>query len=133
MKIPFLRRPRLCNLGIFGSLVELPHAILHEDEVSVLVRSLLGLSLFDTFVQEVYSLFVLLLQLRLDALVLNVLQPIHLELGHRWVFHDYGSLVGVADGCMDLGLCHLPLLGKLYVVFIKNYFLNVVSGHLSHE
>ena len=73
----------LCLLLLLG----LTHAILHQDQMSILVWTLLGLSLFDSAMEEVHSLFVLLLQLCFNALVLDVLEPVHLELGHSSVVY----------------------------------------------
>ena len=49
----------------------------------ILVRSLLCLPHFNPLMQEVHPLLVLFLQLCLEALVLDELQSVHLELVER--------------------------------------------------
>ena len=61
-------------------LSRITHAILHKDLVRILIRPLLSLSHFNALVQEMHSLVIFFLQLRLETLILHKLQPIHLEL-----------------------------------------------------
>lgn len=96
----------------------------------ILVWPLLSLPLFYPLMQEVHPFLVLLLQLGLDALILDVLEPIHLELGHRGVLL---RVVVTGGARVSLRLGQLPLSGELDVVFVKDYLLDVVSWHLAHE
>ena len=98
--------------------------------MSILIRSLLSLPLLDPSVQEVNSFLVLLLELCFDALILDVLESVHLELRHGCLL---GLVVGVTCRILESVLGHLPLLGELYVVLVKDYLLNIMGWHLSHE
>ena len=143
-----------CSKFIFSIFVlllfiDFYHAILHEDQVCILIGPLLSLALLNSFVKEIYSLFVLLFQLSLYALILHVLQSIHLEL-LDWVTNPHlvlrlSHLPEVA--CVPCGVCQahilfhliryflrcLPLLCKLDVIFVKYNFLNIMCWHLPHE
>lgn len=78
-------------LGVPLARPRVAHVILHQNEVCVLIRSLLRLFHFDPFVQKVDALVVFFLQLGLQALVLNELQSVHLELLKRVVLRTLWS------------------------------------------
>ena len=65
----------LCSLCI---LIDISNTVLHEYQMCILVWSLLSLSLLYSPVQEVDSLVILFFKFGLDALVLNILQLIHM-------------------------------------------------------
>ena len=133
-------------------IIDVHYAVLHEHKMSILIRSLLRLSLFNSFIQEINSLLILLLQFCLDAFILHVLQPVHLEVVVAFLdlrrklirvvlvltAVQHLGLVVVAYCVLEAGvvvafLCCLSHLGELDVVFIKNYLLNIMRRHLSHE
>lgn len=118
------------SLLVIWLLFGLTHAIQHQDEVSILIRSLLSLSFLDPAVQEVYSLLILLLEFCFDALILDVLESVHLELRHRCLLSLF---IGVACRVLESVLGHLPLLSEFYIIFVKYYLLYIMGWHLSHE
>lgn len=64
-------------VGCFDSILP---SILHQHQMCILVRSLFALFLFNSFVQEVDSLVIFVFELRLNTLILNILQLVHLQL-----------------------------------------------------
>lgn len=136
----------LSLLAPFDHVIDLSDAVLHQHQVSILVGPLLALLLLNPLVQEVNALIVLFFQLSLDALVLNILQPVHLELQLVLANHlaltyvGRANLVGVSDGarephglvsCILAGL--LPLLDEFQVIFVEDDFLNIMAWILAHE
>lgn len=134
-----------------SSIIEVTHTVLHKNEVGILVRTLLCLTLLNSFVQEIDSLVVFFFELCFDALILYILETIHLGITTlNWILVNWRHRQLVRQECVTsiaysihvthllfhgivyfLGL--LSLFGKLYVILVKDYFLNVVSWHLSHE
>lgn len=66
----------MSSLRLSSNIVEV---VLHQNQMSILVRSLLPLSLFNPFLQELYFLFVLFFQFGLNALVLHKLNLVHFQ------------------------------------------------------
>ena len=90
--------------------------------MSILIRSLLRLPLLDPPVQIVDPLIVLLLELSLDALILNILEAVHLESSHIGV-------ILVPRGVRQTS--SVPR--ELDVVLVEDNLLDIVSRHLPHE
>ena len=130
--------------------------ILHQDEVSILIWSLMRLLFLNSFVQKVNSFVILFLQLCLNALILYILKSVHLISHVLWIkshlWHLNSRLgsdptVGnstriVIAGCTreSISLClilcilsSLALFCKFDVIFVKNDFLNVIGWNLLHE
>ena len=146
--------PKLIPLISFcaiSGVIEVTHTVLHKNEVGILVWTLLCLTFFNSLMQEINSLVVLFFKLCFDALILYILETIHLGIStlswilvnwrHRqlirqeWVTSiTYGIHVThlLFHGIIYF-LSLLSLFGKLYVILVKDYFLNIVSWHLSHE
>jgi len=109
----------------------------------ILIRSLLRLPLFNSIIQKLNSFFIFFFQFSFNALVLNILKPVHLEtilLLLRFSVNCFssnglGQVFNVASCVLNclIFLSFLSHLSEFYVTFIKNDFLNVVSWHLSHE
>jgi hypothetical protein len=111
--------------------VEIVEPSLHEDELGISVGSIMGLSAFNSFVEEANSLVVFFLQLGLDALVLHVLKTIH----PNRVGLPHQALILVTSGA-GIGslLGHLLLLQKFLlisresnVIFIKDNSLDIMG------
>ena len=123
--------------------------------MSILVWTLLRLLVLDSLMQKVNSFFIFFFQLSLDTFILNVLESIHLicklvwiwtnlwhtELGqwieslsrlHTWIVVSSSWCKSISfPFCCFLG--SLSLFSELYVVLIKDYFLDVISWYLLHE
>lgn len=131
MEVLFGRMIIFSALEVLILALKLTHGVLHQDEVSILIRTLLSLSLFDSFVKEIYSFFILFLKFCFYALVLDILEPIHLELGQSGVFQ---SALGLITGGVRVpSLGKLTSFGEFYVVLVEDYLLNIVCWHLSHK
>jgi hypothetical protein len=141
----YLRLASKFTSGHILSIVDVSNIVLHQNKMCILVWTLLRLSLFNSVVQELHSLFIFFLQLSLDALVLNVLKTVHLEvvflclllLSFVWITDRRLILHAWHISCCVLNLLiflsFLSHLGKFDITFIENNFLNIVSWHLSHE
>ena len=120
--------------------------ILHQYQMRILIRSLLCLSLFDSIIQKLNSFFVFFFKFGFDALILNILKPVHLEAillllslafggftsnGLILLHSSWNVPCGVLNCLIFLGF--LSHLSEFNVTFIENYFLNIVCRHLSHE
>lgn len=126
------------------SIVDISNIVLHQDQMCILVRTLLRLSLFNSVIQKLHSFFIFFFQFGFNAFVLNILKSVHLEI--ILLLLDF-SFVGVltTNRWLILHAWHIPScilnwflsflshLCKFDVTFIENYFLNIVSWHLSHE
>ena len=137
---------------LFVKVIDIHNAVLHKHKMSILIWSLLRLSFFNSFIQEINSFFILFFQFGFDAFVLDILESIHLEIVVS-VFYLRSELVRVVlilAAVEHLGLvvisycmleavvvcallCCLPHFGELDVVFIENDLLNIVGWHLSHK
>ena len=90
--------------------------------MSILIWSLLSLPLLDPPVQVVDPLVILLLQLGLDALILHILEAVHLESSHVGV-------ILVARGVRQPS--SVPR--ELDVILVEDHLLDIMSRHLPHE
>ena len=110
--------------------------------MSILIWSLLCLSFFNSVIKKFDPFFIFFFQFGFNAFILNILQSIHLKtvlLGLHFsiVFTNCLILNGlripssVLNGLIFLSF--LSHLGEFDVAFVKNYLLNIVSWHLSHE
>lgn len=135
MEIAFFGRSIVFStLGILLLIMHFTHAVLHENEMRILIWPLLCLSLLNSLVQEAHSFFVLFFKFGFYAFILHILKPVHLELGHCWVFQVTLTKRVLVPCCIsETCLSNLPLLSEFNIVFVKNDLLNIVSGHLSHE
>ena len=147
-------RPKLIPLVSFCAtsiVINVTHTVLHKNEVGILVRTLLCLAFLNSFMQEIDSLVVFFFELCFDALILYILETIHLGISTlSWILVNrrHRQLIGqecVTSITYSIHVAHLhfhgvvyflgllSLFGKLYVILVKDYFLNIVSWHLSHE
>ena len=112
-----------------------------------MVRSLLSLPHLNPFMQEVHPFVVLFLQLCLEALILDKLQPIHLELMQLIILAGLGRVLASGWTCSVanrrgqhtrqrlrlLLLRKLSLSCELNIILIEDNFLDIVGWHLAHE
>ena len=84
-------------LASLSHIIDLCDAVHHKHQMSILVRSLLALLLLDPLMQKVDPLVILFFQLSLDALILHILQPVHLELQLIFAYHLALTNVGRAS------------------------------------
>jgi hypothetical protein len=119
----------------FGSLSDVTDAVELQDEMSILVGSLLGLPFFDSSLQEVDSLFVFFLKLSLDALVLDVLQSVHLRRISHGILRcqRLRLIVDIPSGVQYALGRFLSVLYELEVVLVENNFLDILRRHLPHK
>ena len=101
--------------------------------MSVLIRTLLSLSLLNPFVKKINSFIILFLQLCLYTFILDILEAVHLKLRHSCVALQLLLRVKVSRCVLETVLNHLPLMGKLDVIFVEYHFLDIVRRHLAHE
>jgi hypothetical protein len=109
------------------------NAILHEDQVSILVGSLLLLPLLDFLVQKVDPFVVLFPHFILDALVLHILEPIHLVLVVRRLSSKITRCLIDLFSYQFIFLSLLPCRYKFQVCFVEDHSLNVAIVGLSDE
>ena len=103
--------------------------------MGILVGSLLGLSFLNSSLQEVDSLFIFFFELSLDALVLDVLQSVHLRRISHCILRCQRLRLSIdIPSGVQYSLCSfLSVLYKLQIVFVENNFLNILRWHLSHK
>ena len=127
------------------SIVDISNIVLHQDQMCILVRTLLRLSLFNSVVQKLHSFFIFFFQFGFNAFVLNILKSVHLEIiflldcsfvdvltTNRWLILHTTHITSCILNLL-IFLSFLSHLCEFDVTFIENYFLNIVSWHLSHE
>jgi len=113
--------------------------------MSILIRTLLSLSFFNSIVQKLNSFLIFFFKFSFDAFILNILKSIHLEIILLLLYFSINRVISsnrlvhsvrCVTSCVLNHLIFLSFLSHLsefYVTFIKNYFLNIVCRHLSHE
>lgn len=113
--------------------------------MGILIRSLLSLSFFNSIVQKLNSFLIFFFKFSFDALILNILKSIHLEIILRLLNFSINCVISSnrlvhsvrhITSCVLNHLVFLSFLSHLsefYVTFIENYFLNIMRRHLSHE
>jgi len=122
--------------------VNITNIILHQNQMSILIWSLLCLPFFNSVIEKFNPFFVFFLKLSFNAFILNILQPIHLKtvllilhfsiiFSNCLILNSWSITSSVLNSLIFLSF--LTHLRKFDVAFIENYLLNIVSWHLSHE